>query len=580
VVVPDGGSVDLDVNMNWAIPADDIGPISIDEPAEFMVVGQPYTPTVTVENFGYVDQTFDLNFVIEDASFVEIYNETYTGASVDSLGTVQVELSSDFTPLSTGVHQLIATVTNAGDENAGNDIMVTLVTAYAHQSIGGPDGYGYSYRDNLAPCGPEFNWIDISSTGTQLNPAMHFFMSDELTIGFDFEFYGQTYTTMYVNSHGGLHLGVRSSWLSTNDCPLPDPSTPIAPMILPWWDRKEIQYEIGQGVYYQTFGTTPDRYTVIQWDASTYWQDDTTQCEVILYENGRIVFQYNKVSPTLSSGQGQTATIGLEYDVPPDLYGISYLCDDDNPANRLTEGLAIEWITDIGLPGSISGVVTDANTDLPIEGVYVEAIGAGVHDFTNSLGEYSLPDLYACDYDVFLSHVDYMDATVSDVTVMPDANTTLDYEMLSGYAYLPGDVNMSGGTWPPAATGPDVTYLVNFFRGIPTSVPCKFDGTPGLFWASADANGDCNIIGSDVTKLVNVFRGIGSTQYCPDFEPLWHTPGELPVEMPVGWPGCEPMVTGARIIPFFKVVFRLINSRPKQITTKGSFQNSLLCFYK
>jgi hypothetical protein len=72
------------------------------------------------------------------------------------------------------------------------------------------------------------------------------------------------------------------------------------------------------------------------------------------------------------------------------------------------------------------------------------------------------------------------------------------------YEYLPGDVNMYGGTWPPAAIGGDVTYLVNFFRGLPTSYSCLLDG----FWCSADANGDCNVIGSDVTKLVNVFRGL------------------------------------------------------------------------
>jgi len=108
-----------------------------------------------------------------------------------------------------------------------------------------------------------------------------------------------------------------------------------------------------------------------------------------------------------------------------------------------------------------------------------------------------------------------------------------------GYEYLPGDVNMAGGTWPPAATGPDVTYLVNFFRGTPTSVACKFDGDSGLFWASADANGDCNIIGSDVTKLVNVFRGIGGIEYCVDYEPAWPTPADLPAEAPDGWPACD-----------------------------------------
>jgi hypothetical protein len=101
--------------------------------------------------------------------------------------------------------------------------------------------------------------------------------------------------------------------------------------------------------------------------------------------------------------------------------------------------------------------------------------------------------------------------------------------------YLAGDANMYGGTWPPAATGPDVTYLVNYFRSLPTSHTCLLNG----LWASADANGDCNVIGSDVTKLVNVFRGIGSIGYCPSYPPMWLTSGDLPEEAPEGWPGCE-----------------------------------------
>ena len=79
---------------------------------------------------------------------------------------------------------------------------------------------------------------------------------------------------------------------------------------------------------------------------------------------------------------------------------------------------------------------------------------------------------------------------------------------------------------------------------MPTSQSCKLDG----FWASADANGDCNIIGSDVTKLVNVFRGIGSVLYCADHEPCWPTPVDLPIEAPSGWPNCE-TTTVTKIIP-------------------------------
>jgi len=103
------------------------------------------------------------------------------------------------------------------------------------------------------------------------------------------------------------------------------------------------------------------------------------------------------------------------------------------------------------------------------------------------------------------------------------------------YLFIPGDVNMYYGTWPAAATGPDVTYLVNYFRSAPLSQPCFLDG----FWASADANGDCNVIGSDVTKLVNFFRGLTTLSYCTDYEPAWLTPADLPAEVPAVWPGCD-----------------------------------------
>ena len=104
-----------------------------------------------------------------------------------------------------------------------------------------------------------------------------------------------------------------------------------------------------------------------------------------------------------------------------------------------------------------------------------------------------------------------------------------------GLLYYPGDVNMSEGNWPPLVISGDVTYLVNFFRGIETSSSCLLEG----FWCSGDANGDCNIIGGDVTYLVNFFRGLADLKYCLDYPPAWLTPGDLPTEMPFGWPNCE-----------------------------------------
>jgi len=107
------------------------------------------------------------------------------------------------------------------------------------------------------------------------------------------------------------------------------------------------------------------------------------------------------------------------------------------------------------------------------------------------------------------------------------------------YSYIPGDVNMSVGAWPPAALSADVTYLVNYFRGMPTSLTCNLNGNLGLFWASADVNGDCNIISSDVTKLISALRGVSQVNFCPNYPPLWLTQADLPAEAPPGWPGCE-----------------------------------------
>jgi len=104
-----------------------------------------------------------------------------------------------------------------------------------------------------------------------------------------------------------------------------------------------------------------------------------------------------------------------------------------------------------------------------------------------------------------------------------------------GFAYLPGDANMYNGSWPPAVIGSDVTYLVNFFRGLTSNPACLLDG----FYAAGDVNGSCTVIGSDVTRLVNYFRGQGAIEPCPDYPPLWLAPADCPDEAPSGWPNCE-----------------------------------------
>jgi hypothetical protein len=101
-------------------------------------------------------------------------------------------------------------------------------------------------------------------------------------------------------------------------------------------------------------------------------------------------------------------------------------------------------------------------------------------------------------------------------------------------------------------TGNDITYLVNFQRNVPSSVSCLFNGDLGLFWASADANGDCNVTGNDVTKLVNFYRNDPTAPnilFCNLYQPLYLIQADVPDPLPEGWPFCEnPVVTGNPVL--------------------------------
>lgn len=104
-----------------------------------------------------------------------------------------------------------------------------------------------------------------------------------------------------------------------------------------------------------------------------------------------------------------------------------------------------------------------------------------------------------------------------------------------GFAYVPGDANMYNAAWPPAVIGSDVTYLVNYFRVLPTNPACLIND----YYCAADVNADCRVIGSDVTRLVSYFRGLAAIEYCADYPPAWQTPADCPDQQPTGWPGCE-----------------------------------------
>jgi CubicO group peptidase (beta-lactamase class C family) len=188
-----------------------------------------------------------------------------------------------------------------------------------------------------------------------------------------------------------------------------------------------------------------------------------------------------------------------------------------------------------GPSANITGTVEDIWSN-PIDNVYAKVIGLSRFDYSNADGDYFVGGLISGTYDIKFVHHDYPETTITGIDLVIGDTAYVNVEMKPlHFPYLPGDVNMYDGAWPPTVIGGDVTYLVSYFRGMISSQPCRLDG----FWCAADANGDCTVIGSDVTRLVNYFRGIINLNYCPDYSPAWESPEYLPEEPPPGWPNCE-----------------------------------------
>ncbi|MCK4880538.1 MAG: hypothetical protein KAS82_07755, partial [Bacteroidales bacterium] len=132
-----------------------------------------------------------------------------------------------------------------------------------------------------------------------------------LPIGFDFDFFGNTYSEFFVSSNGMVTFGSGSN--AFNNLSIPDATKPHN-YIAAFWDDL-IVHNTGD-IMYQTIGTAPNRKLVIQFNNMSFWGSDILlgTMQVILYEgSNNIQIQYRNIVDLVSGrASGNSATIGLE----------------------------------------------------------------------------------------------------------------------------------------------------------------------------------------------------------------------------------------------------------------------------
>jgi len=211
----------------------------------------------------------------------------------------------------------------AGSEQAYDDWHKPLAQGgVSSAAASSSDPFGYTLDDGVA-----FAWEDLTSKGTQ---ALFSDPDDDFTapidIGFDFKFYENTYNQLFISTNGMLTFETGSSAFSNQFLPLD--SVPNN-LVAPFWD----DLQLGAGQVYYWFDSASPRRFVIEWhQVVKFGSADLLTFEVVLFENGDILFQYQDLNGDLVN-----ATVGIEDQ--DGVNGLLYLYN----APGLTSGLALHF---------------------------------------------------------------------------------------------------------------------------------------------------------------------------------------------------------------------------------------------
>jgi hypothetical protein len=187
----------------------------------------------------------------------------------------------------------------------------------------------------------------------------------KVTLPFDFRFFDRTYRAMYVSSNGVITFGGPNP-TACND----SASVASVPAIAPMWTELVYggQAQAGENVYYSSSANS----VTVRWAGETAYTGEPVNFSAVLFDDGRILFQYgagndNLVNTTQFGCTTNTPVVGISagrdsYQIRYDTYdGLPFLENApsvliDPPFNPPSD--PVVRIETPEMNGSYSGVLT------------------------------------------------------------------------------------------------------------------------------------------------------------------------------------------------------------------------------
>jgi hypothetical protein len=249
-----------------------------------------------------------------------------------------------------------STMNNFSIENNGQgtldyNLSINYTSGKEYKGSGGPDTYGYKWKDSDETDGPVYSWVDITGVGTSVSLGDDA-LSAALNLGFTFNFYGTDFTSVKICSNGFLSFTTTSTAYS--NAAIPTSAEPNNLLALIWDD---LDPTAAGSIYYYS-DTANNRFIVSYVGVPHFNTSSYNTAQVILYKSGKIVYQYQ----TVGSSTVSTATVGIENSTgsvgTQIVYNAAYL--KSNLAIQFTA--MPEWLTLSKTSGSVLGLSSDGIT--------------------------------------------------------------------------------------------------------------------------------------------------------------------------------------------------------------------------